>query len=63
MAKRLRCRVVEVIGEKKDFEGEVDLKLSELKEVISISMAVTETSQGTRYVALILYRDHDSWWG
>lgn len=60
---KLRSEVVEVIGDAKDFNGEVDYKLSQLdrSELISVSAAVSETSRGTRYVAIIVYRDDDSW--
>lgn len=64
MASRMKVDVVEVVGTKKEFEYELDMKVKELtrSEIINISIAVSETNRGTRYTAAILHRYDDAWW-
>mgnify|MGYP001244513775 FL=1 len=64
MASRMKVDVLEVIGNKKEFEYELDMKVKELdrSEIINISHSVTETNKGTRYMAVILHRYDDAWW-
>ena len=64
MASRMKVDVLEVIGNKKEFEYELDMKVKELdrSEIINISHSVTETNKGTRYTAVILHRCDDAWW-
>lgn len=60
---KLRSEVVEVIGNYKEFRGKIDYALSQLNQseiLPTISIATSETSKGTRYVAVILYR-YDGW--
>jgi hypothetical protein len=55
---KLKTEVVEVIGDNKQFNVDLNYKLDDLSdsEIISISISTSETTKGTRYVAVILHR-------
>jgi len=65
MASRMKVDVVEVVGNKKEFEYELDMKVKELtrSEIINISIAVSETNTGHEiYSSYTSTVTDDAWW-
>ena len=61
---KIKSEIVEVIGDHKRFRDEINHKLDSVSnsEILDLSISTCETTKGTKYTAVILYRNDGSYW-